>query len=95
MVIDGYIQVLRNGGAMVQLGAPSGPCEVNLFPLIMGQKRIVGSIIGNQHEIREMLNLAAEKQIKPWVQTRPMSEANQAMLDMAANKARYRLVLTN
>ena len=42
-----------------------------------------------------MLELAAEKNIKPWVQTRPMADANQAVQDMEAGKARYRYVLVN
>ena len=42
-----------------------------------------------------MLNLAAEKKIKPWVQERPLKDANQAIVDMADGKARYRYVLVN
>lgn len=42
-----------------------------------------------------MLDLAVEKKVKPWVQTRPMSDANQAVQDMVAGKARYRYVLVN
>lgn len=42
-----------------------------------------------------MLDLAVEKGVKPWVQTRPMAEANQAVQDMIAGKARYRYVLVN
>lgn len=42
-----------------------------------------------------MLDLAVEKGVKPWVQTRPMADANQAVQDMIAGKARYRYVLVN
>ena len=42
-----------------------------------------------------MLQFAAEKKIKPWVQTRPLKDANQAVVDMADGKARYRYVLVN
>jgi alcohol dehydrogenase (NADP+) len=42
-----------------------------------------------------MLEFAAEKKIKSWVQTRPMAEANQALLDVQAGKPRYRQVLVN
>jgi alcohol dehydrogenase (NADP+) len=52
-------------------------------------------LIGPPGDIREMLQLAADKQIKPWVQTRPMSDANQAVIDMENGKARYRYVLVN
>lgn len=42
-----------------------------------------------------MLQLAADKKIKPWIQERSMEEANQAVLDMVDGKARYRYVLKN
>lgn len=42
-----------------------------------------------------MLDLAAEKKIKPWIQERPLKDANNAIVDMEAGKARYRYVLVN
>lgn len=42
-----------------------------------------------------MLQLAADKKIKAWIQERPMKEANQAIVDMDQQKARYRYVLVN
>ncbi len=54
-----------------------------------------GSSIGAPGEIQEMLAHAAEKNIKPWVETRPMADANRSIVDMEAGKARYRLVLVN
>lgn len=42
-----------------------------------------------------MLALAVEKKVKPWVETRPLQEANQAIVDLAAGKPRYRYVLVN
>ena len=42
-----------------------------------------------------MLELAAEKQVLPWVERRAMSDVNQALVDMHEGKARYRYVLEN
>jgi D-arabinose 1-dehydrogenase-like Zn-dependent alcohol dehydrogenase len=50
---------------------------------------------GSPEEIREMLNLAAAKSVHPWVQVVPMKDANLALLDTAAGKARFRYVLEN
>lgn len=80
---------------MVQVGAPDEPIPVNVFSLIPGRKSIAGSAIGSPSEIREMFQLAVDKKLKPWVQVRPMKDANQAMVDMEAGKARFRYVLTN
>ncbi|CAI4219655.1 unnamed protein product [Parascedosporium putredinis] len=57
--------------------------------------QVGGSLIGSPQEIQEMLDFAAEKQVKPWVELRPLKEANQAVIDMEAGKARYRYVLVN
>lgn len=42
-----------------------------------------------------MLALAAEKKIQPWIQERPLKDANQTIIDMEDGKARYRYVLVN
>ena len=42
-----------------------------------------------------MLDLSVKKNVHPWVVKRPLKDANQAVVDMAANKARYRYVLVN
>jgi D-arabinose 1-dehydrogenase-like Zn-dependent alcohol dehydrogenase len=42
-----------------------------------------------------MLHLAVELDIKPWVELRPLTHANQGILDMEEGKARYRYVLVN
>ena len=57
--------------------------------------KIGGSAIGAPHEIEEMLELTAKKGVKPWIQKRPLKEANNAVVDMDAGKARYRIVLVN
>lgn len=96
MPLLGYCQLLRPRGTFVQLGAPEdGGLELPAFALIGKGIKLGGSLIGSPAEIREMLELAASQKLKPWVEERPMSEANQAIQDMDAGKARYRLVLVN
>jgi alcohol dehydrogenase (NADP+) len=53
------------------------------------------SAIGSSSDISEMLEFAAEKKIHPFTQERPMSDANQAIIDMEKGGARYRYVLVN
>lgn len=57
--------------------------------------KIQGGLIGSPEEIVEMLQFAAEKHIKPWVETRPLDEANQTIIDMGNGKAKYKYVLVN
>lgn len=42
-----------------------------------------------------MLDLTVKKHVKPWIQKRALKDVNQVIVDMEANKARYRYVLVN
>ncbi|OQD80130.1 hypothetical protein PENANT_c039G04796 [Penicillium antarcticum] len=96
MPIAGYCSLLRYRGTFIQLGAPEdGGLEIPAFVLIIKGIKLGGSLIGSPDEIREMLELAAAKGVKPWIQERPMKDANQAILDMDNGDARYRYVLVN
>ncbi|CAG9961938.1 unnamed protein product [Clonostachys byssicola] len=92
--MGGYLGLLDVGGTFVQLGLPEEGLHLMASSLTKTRARLAGSIIGSPSEIREMLQLAADKEIKPWVELRPMEEANQAILDMADGLPRYRYVLT-
>ncbi|VUC30451.1 unnamed protein product [Clonostachys rosea] len=81
-------EVLTLAGTFVQLGAPEEPLSLPAFSLIRTRACMTGSVIGSPNEIREMLDLAAAKNIRPWVETRPMSEANTAVVDMVEGKPR-------
>lgn len=97
MPFSDYFKLLRHGGNFVQVGAPdSGELPpVNAFTLIKGGFKLSGSLIGSPADIEEMLELAVKKNVKPWIEKRPMEDANQAIVDMENGKARYRYVLVN
>lgn len=95
MPLTEYLLLLKTRGTLVQLGGPEGPVPLGMYPLIYGKRSLTSSLVGSPDEIREMLQLAADKQIKPWVELRKMEEANQAIVDMEDGKARFRYVLTN
>ena len=80
----------------MQVGAPDDPIPGFLaFALIMKKVKITGSLIGSPKEIREMFELAAKRSdvVKPWINKRPMSEANQVVVDFEKGLPRYRYVL--
>ncbi|KAF5589460.1 alcohol dehydrogenase superfamily zinc-type [Fusarium pseudocircinatum] len=95
MPLQKYLGLLALGGTFVQIGAPEEPLSLPAFSLIRTRACMTGSVIGSPSEIREMLQLASDQKIKPWIETRPMGDANQAVQDMADGKARYRYVLVN
>lgn len=79
----------------MQIGLPEGELPFRPSNLTVARRRVAGSFIGSPSEIREMLKLAADQKIKPWVQVRPMSDANQAIIDFEDGKPRFRYVLAN
>lgn len=97
MPLTEYLGLLKVGGSLIQVGAPDGGNlpAVSAFTLIMSGIKIGGSAIGSPDEIREMLQFSADNKIRPWIQTRPLKDANQAIIDMEEGKARYRYVLVN
>lgn len=80
---------------MVQVGAPEEPVPIAVFALIPGRRRLAGSAIGSPQEIADMFQLCVDKDVKPWVELRPMEEANKAIVDLEAGLPRFRYVLTN
>ncbi|KAF7561075.1 hypothetical protein G7046_g3083 [Stylonectria norvegica] len=97
MPMADYLSLLKVGGTFIQVGAPDGGNlpPINAFTLIGNGIKVGGSAIGSPDQINEMLQLAADKKIKPWVELRPLSDANKTVVDMTAGKARYRYVLVN
>jgi len=96
MPLQQYLQMLRVNGQFIQVGAPEDKIPAfNAFALIGKGVKIGGSAIGSPEEIREMLALYAKQGVKTWNVNLPMKDANKAIVDMEAGKARYRYVLVN
>ena len=93
---DGYLSLLRKDGVFIQVGNSGQPLpRIGVGPLITKSIKITGSVIGSPGEISEMLELAASRDIRAWVETRPMREANNALVDFEQGKSRYRYCLVN
>ncbi|MEM7758198.1 MAG: NAD(P)-dependent alcohol dehydrogenase [Cyanobacteria bacterium P01_A01_bin.40] len=90
---DLAFSLLGNNGILCFLGIPVSSINVPLIPLIFGQKSVVGSVVGGRRFMQEMLDFAAINQIKPMIETMPLSQVNEAMDLVLAGKARYRIVL--
>jgi alcohol dehydrogenase (NADP+) len=92
----GYLKLLDVHGRFIQVGGPEEPFPAfSPFALITKHISLEGSSIGSPAQISEMLELAAAKKIKPWIEELPMGEANKAIVDLSDGKPRYRYVLKN
>jgi D-arabinose 1-dehydrogenase-like Zn-dependent alcohol dehydrogenase len=79
-----------------QVGAPEDKIPAfNAFALITKGAKLGGSSTGSPKDIANMLDFAAKNKVHTWVNERPLKDANQAIIDMENNKARYRYVLVN
>jgi alcohol/geraniol dehydrogenase (NADP+) len=90
---EAYINTLRPRGRLVIVGAVLEPMQIPAFPLILGQRSVVGSPNGSAHTTAEMLQFAARHGIQPVTQQFPLAEVNEALDVLRQNRARYRLVL--
>ncbi|KAI5450697.1 hypothetical protein NCC49_002707 [Naganishia albida] len=89
-----YMPLLKPRGHILQVGLPEERLPGIQPSAILG-KSITGSLIGSPAEIKKMFEIAVKHDIKPWIQERPMSDAQAAVQDMHEGKARYRYVLVN
>lgn len=69
--------------------------DMNAFAFIAKGVTFGGSMIGPPAQIEEMLKFTAEKNVKPWINKYSMKDANKAIVDFEAGKARYRIALVN
>ncbi|KAJ0406729.1 hypothetical protein P43SY_004554 [Pythium insidiosum] len=92
---DTYMSFIRPGGTMVMVGAPDDAMSFQPFSLIGGGITLVGSLIGGIKDTKDMLALAAEKNVRPVIQKLPMAEVNKGIQMVHEGKVRYRVVLEN
>ncbi|PYI19669.1 putative alcohol dehydrogenase [Aspergillus violaceofuscus CBS 115571] len=95
MPMEQYVGLLAVNGTLCQVGLPEdGTLVAPVKPLIRRLK-VTSSLVGSPDEIREMFQLVLDKGVKPWIEEVPMKNANEAIVNMHAGKARYRYVLVN
>ncbi len=88
-----YLNLLRRDGVMVLVGAPQKPLEVSAFALIMGRRRLAGSLIGGIRETQEMLDYCAEHNITSDIEVIPIQQINEAYERTIKGDVRYRFVI--
>ena len=67
--------------------------EIPAVPLIFGQKKIVGSLIGNRSDFKEMLAFSARHDIAARVKVLPLSQAAEAIETVRSSRLGHRIVL--
>lgn len=91
------VNVLRPGGAIVISGATSGdaPEKAELTKIFFRQLRVVGSTMGNLHELQRLTKLVATRGIEPIIDSvMPLSQASDGFARLNSGEAFGKVVFT-
>ncbi|KXN81015.1 NADP-dependent alcohol dehydrogenase 6 [Leucoagaricus sp. SymC.cos] len=92
--IEKLASILKVQGRLIIVGLPDNQLPTfKASTLTENAIFIGGSKIGNRQEAIDMLKLAADKGIHPWIELLPMRDAGKAVTNVKENKVRYRYVL--
>jgi D-arabinose 1-dehydrogenase-like Zn-dependent alcohol dehydrogenase len=90
--LNAYLDLLKRDGTLTLVGAPETPLPVGMFSLLLGRRRLAGSIIGGLRETQEMLDFCAGHGIAADVEVIPIQKINEAYDRLATGDVKYRFV---
>ena len=91
--IKEFLSMLYVHGRLVNVGIPDMDKPfptLHAFDLVPNGAYIGGSHVGSKAEVMEMLRVAAEKGVKPWIEELPMKDVAKAIEGVGKNTVRYR-----
>lgn len=88
--INAYLNLLVTDGTLTLVGLPSNPLSVAAFGLLLGRKRLAGSLIGGIAETQEMLDFCGANQIVSDVEVIAMQQVNEAYERLLKSDVKYR-----
>ncbi len=91
--ITAYLGLLKRDGTLTQVGLPSNPQSISLFPLIMKRLNFSGSIIGGIKETQEMLDFCDKHGIVSDVELIKAADINKAYDRLLKSDVKYRFVI--
>jgi len=95
MPLNEFLSTLWIDGPFITVGLPDEDLpSLNVFKLLSNASKVTSSHIGSKVEALEMLQIAADKGVKPWIEEMPMKDCSKAVRGVKAGKAKYRYVLT-
>lgn len=91
--INPYLNLLKRDSTMVMVGAIEPLEEMHGGNLIMGRKRVAGSLIGGIKETQEMLDFCGEHDIVSDIEMIDMQDINVAFNRVTNSDVKYRFVI--
>jgi D-arabinose 1-dehydrogenase-like Zn-dependent alcohol dehydrogenase len=90
-----YLNMLKNGGTFVMMSVPETTLSFPPGAIVGRQITVAGSIVGSREDMHAMLEFASQHDVRAWVQTMPMEQVNEAIVQVMEGQPRYRVVLEN
>jgi uncharacterized zinc-type alcohol dehydrogenase-like protein len=90
---DKLLSLLAADGTLTFTATPPENVSVNIDRLLSHRRRIMASPTAGRAMIEETLSLAARHRIVPVIQPFPLSQVNEAIRQLRANRIRYRAVI--
>jgi len=84
---------LRRDGTLIVVGVSVEPAPIATFPLIIGRRRLAGSIIGGIRETQEMLDFCGKNNIPADVEVISVKDVEKAFDRTVKGDVRYRFVI--
>ncbi|KAL3665737.1 hypothetical protein V7S43_009170 [Phytophthora oleae] len=90
-----FLSFLAVRGTCIMVGLPNDDVKFNAFGVVGKGASFKGSMIGSIQDIKDMLEVASKKNVRPVIQKLPMSKVNEGIQMVRDGTARYRVVLEN
>ena len=87
------LSFLKRDGTLMLVGASEKPLDLSTFSLIMGRKKIMGSLIGGIPETQEMLDHCGKHGIMSDIEMIPAEKINVAYERTLKSDVKYRFVI--
>lgn len=91
--INAYLNQLTHDATLTLVGAPEKPMAVSAFSLLIGRRKLAGSIIGGIAETQEMLDFCGTHNITADVEVIPIQKANEAYERLVKSDVKYRFCI--
>jgi alcohol dehydrogenase, propanol-preferring len=87
------VRSLQVHGKLIVVAVPNDLMPINAFPIVFGERSILGSLTGKAIDNQETLDFSVLQNVRPMIETVPLERAAEAYTKMMAGKARFRMVL--
>ncbi|AYE37320.1 NAD(P)-dependent alcohol dehydrogenase [Companilactobacillus zhachilii] len=91
--LNNYMPLLKFNGVFCYVGIPSDEIHFNLFSIFGNQANLTASNVGGIAMTQEMLNFAAENDVKPQIEMIGIADVPEAYQNILDSKVHYRYVI--